>query len=39
MFGDDPDPTVTTERVRFGYVSDTHMRGLREVNEDKGLTK
>ena len=27
MFGDDPDPTVTTVRVEFGEVSDTHAKG------------
>ena len=29
MFGDDPDPTVTTARVGFEVVSDAHARGLR----------
>ena len=27
MFGDDPEPTVKTERVGFGQVSDAHTRG------------
>ena len=27
MFGDDPDPTVTTARVGSGEVSDAHVRG------------
>ena len=27
MFGDDPDPTVTTARVGSGTISDAHMRG------------
>ena len=39
VFGDDPDPSVVTVRFGFGEVSYMHTRGLREVNEDKGLTK
>ena len=31
MFGDDPDPTVTTVRVGSGEVSDTHARGRLEL--------
>ena len=31
MFGDDPDPTVTTVRVGSGTISDTHARGLLEL--------
>ena len=31
MFGDDPDPTVTTARVGSGKVSDTHARGQLEL--------
>ena len=27
MFGDDPDPTVTTARVGSGTISDAHVRG------------
>ena len=27
MFEDDPDPTVTTARVRSGTISDAHVRG------------
>ena len=36
MFGDDPDPSVAIVRVGFREVSDTHARGLREVDNDKG---
>ena len=36
MLGDDPDPTVTIVRFGFGEVSDTHMRGRRKVDNDKG---
>ena len=32
MFGDDPDPSVTTDPFGFGQVSDAHTRGLREVS-------
>ena len=35
MFGDDPNPTVTTTRVGFGYVSDAHARGLCTMQRDK----
>ena len=28
MLGDDPDPSVMTERVGFGTASDTHTRGF-----------
>ena len=28
MLGDDPKPTVKTERVGFGQVSDAHTRGV-----------
>ena len=37
MFGDDPDPSVTTVRFGFGEVSDTHARGLSIVQRDSGL--
>ena len=31
MFGDDPDPTVTTVRVGSGTISDMHARGVLEL--------
>ena len=31
MFGDDPDPTVTTIRIGFGTVPDMHARGRLEL--------
>ena len=37
MFGDDPDPMVTTERFGFGTASDAHTRGLCTVQRDSGL--
>ena len=39
MFGDDPDPSVAIVWVGFREVSNTHARGLREVNNDKGHVK
>ena len=40
MLGDGPDPTVATDRIGFGQVSDAHTRGLREVSWlDKRETK
>ena len=40
MFGDDPDPSVTTERFRFKKDSDAHTRGgLRSEQRDSGLSK
>ena len=33
MFGDDSDPTVTTERVGFGGVSDARARGCELARE------
>ena len=31
MFGDDPDPMVTTIRIGFGTVPDMHARGRLEL--------
>ena len=46
MFGDDPDPTVTKVRFRFGTTSDAHTRGfvhcterLRFRQEGKRITR
>ena len=36
MFGDDPDPTVTIERVGFGEVSDEKARGTKRGEEGNG---
>ena len=40
MFGDDPGPSVKTERVGFGQVSDTRKRGVGACAERlSGLTR
>ena len=37
MFGDDPDPTVTTAWVGSGEVSDAHVRGRCTVQRGVGM--
>ena len=39
MFGDDPDPTVTTARVGFGEVRTSKRGGLCTLQGDSGLGK
>ena len=36
MFGDDPDPSVTSAWFVSGIVSDTHARGLTKGHGHKG---